>query len=50
VLDVKVDSSSLPAFDDFVRGEVAKWRFTPPTRQGLPVKAQARLPIPIQIQ
>lgn len=50
VLDVKVESSNLPAFDDFVRNEVARWRFTPPTRQGAPVKAQARLPIPIQIQ
>ena len=32
VLDVKVEDSNLPAFDDFVRREVAKWRFTPPTR------------------
>lgn len=50
VLDVKVESSSLPAFDDFVQREVGRWRFTPPTRQGMPVKAQARLPIPIDIQ
>ena len=49
VLDVQVDSSNLPAFDDFVRGEVKRWKFTPPTVQGRPVKAKARLPIPIRI-
>ncbi len=50
VLDVQLDSSNLPAFDDFVLGEVAKWRFTPPTKQGNPVKAKARLPIPINVR
>jgi TonB family protein len=50
VLDVRVDSSDLPAFDDFVANAVAGWRFTPPTQQGRPVKAQAKLPIPIQIK
>ena len=50
VLDVQLDSSTLPDFDDFVLGEVARWRFTPPTRQGNPVKAKARLPIPINIR
>jgi protein TonB len=50
VLDVRVDSSNLPAFDSFVSREVAKWPFTPPTQQGRPVKAQARLPIPINIR
>jgi len=50
VLDVRIDSSNLPAFDLFVRKEVAKWTFTPPTQQGRAVKAQARLPIPIHIR
>ncbi len=49
VMDVEVASSTLPAFDDFVSGEVKRWKFTPPTQQGRPVNAQARLPIPIQI-
>ncbi len=49
VMDVEVASSTLPAFDDFVSGEVRRWKFTPPTQQGRPVNAQARLPIPIQI-
>jgi protein TonB len=50
VLDVQVDSSTLPAFDDVVASAVSDWRFTPPTQQGRPVKAQARLPIPIHIK
>jgi protein TonB len=49
VTTAEVDSSSLPEFDDFVAGEVRGWRFTPPTKGGEPVKAQARLPIPINI-
>lgn len=49
VMDVEVASSTLPAFDDFVSGEVKRWKFTPPTQQGRPVNAEARLPIPIQI-
>jgi len=49
VLEVEVDSSNLPDFDSFVLGEVKRWKFTPPTQQGRPVKAKARLPIPIQI-
>ena len=49
VLDVEIDSSNLPAFDAFVLGEVKRWRFTPPTQNGQPVKAKARLPIPIRI-
>ena len=44
-----VDIVSLPEFDDFVRAEVESWRFTAPTQQGRPVRAQARLPIPIRI-
>ncbi len=49
VLSAEVDSSDLPEFDDFVAGEVRRWKFTPPTVQGKPVRAQARLPIPIRI-
>jgi protein TonB len=49
VTSAQVDSSNLPEFDDFVAGEVRDWRFTPPTKGGEPVKAQARLPIPIHI-
>ena len=50
VMELEIDSSNLPAFDDFVRSEVSRWRFTPPTQQGRPVKAKARLPIPINIK
>jgi protein TonB len=49
VIDVKIDSSNLPAFDSFVKSEIEDWRFTPPTQLGRPVKAEARLPIPIRI-
>jgi protein TonB len=49
VLDVQLESSTLPAFDDFVLKEVETWRFTPPTQQGRAVKAKARLPIPINV-
>jgi TonB family protein len=49
VLDAQIDSSDLPEFDDFVLSEVKSWRFTPPTRRGHPVRAEARLPIPIEI-
>jgi protein TonB len=49
VLDLEIDSSSLPKFDSFVLGEVKRWKFTPPTQNGRPVKAKARLPIPITI-
>ncbi len=49
VLEVAIDDSNLPAFDDFVLSEVRRWRFTPPTRRGVPVRAKARLPIPIRI-
>jgi membrane peptidoglycan carboxypeptidase len=49
VLDVRVDSSDLPEFDDFVAREVRSWRFTTPTLDGRPVNARARLPIAIQI-
>ncbi|MEM7410268.1 MAG: energy transducer TonB [Myxococcota bacterium] len=50
VLDAKVDSSTLPKFDAVVLSQVKKWKFTPPTKNGQPVKAQARLPIPINIR
>jgi len=49
VIDVQLDSSNLPAFNGFVLGEVEGWHFTPPTKGGQPVKAKARLPIPINI-
>jgi protein TonB len=49
VLEVRVDSSTLPEFEEFVVGEVRRWRFTPPTQEGRPVNALARLPIPIQV-
>jgi TonB family protein len=50
VLDVEVDASNLSRFDEFVANEVRGWRFTPVTRDGLPVAAQARFPISISIQ
>jgi protein TonB len=49
VLESSVESSSLPEFEKIVASQVAKWRFTPPTRQGEPVRAQARFPVPIKI-
>jgi protein TonB len=50
VMEVALGSSNLPEFDDFVVSEVEGWRFTPPTKQGRPVRAKARLPIPIKIR
>lgn len=49
VLEANVESSTLPDFDKVVASAVEKWRFTPPTRKGQPVRAQARFPVPIQI-
>lgn len=49
VVDVHVDSSDLPEFEDVVSEAVRGWRFTPPTRGGRPVRARARLPIPIRV-
>jgi len=49
VTDVQVESSDVPDFNDFIESEVRRWRFTPPTKQGRPVKTQARFPIPIKI-
>jgi TonB family protein len=50
VVDVQVDSSDLPDFDEFVSSAVRSWRFTPPTQRGQPVAARARLPIPIHVE
>ena len=50
VLDASVDSSTLPDFSDVVLRQVKRWSFTPPTQGGQPVKAKARLPIPINIR
>jgi protein TonB len=50
VIAVSIESSDLPAFDRVVLSQVQSWRFTPPTRDGQPVNAQARLPMPIRIQ
>jgi protein TonB len=49
VLDAEIHSSNLPRFNDFVLKEVRDWKFTPPTQNGEPVNATARLPIPIRI-
>ncbi len=49
VLDVQIETSDLPRFNDIVLRQIRNWRFTPPTQQGTPVRAQARLPIPIRI-
>lgn len=49
VLNVELDRSDLPEFEQVVLAQVAEWRFTPPTKEGRPVKAQAKLPIPIRI-
>jgi len=49
VLDAEIFSSNLPRFNDFVVKEVRGWKFTPPTQNGQPVNAVARLPIPIRI-
>lgn len=50
VMEVEIGSSNLPDFDDFILGQVRRWKFTPPTQKGRPVQAQARLPIPITIR
>ena len=49
VLETEIESSNLPAFENIVAKLVRKWRFTPPTQNGTPVRAQARFPIPIRI-
>jgi len=49
VLEARVDSSDLPALEDAVLRQVRGWAFTPPRRDGSPVRATARLPIAIDI-
>lgn len=51
VLEAAVESSNLPEYDPFVLDAIQSRRctFTPPTKDGQPVRAQARLPIPIRI-
>ena len=49
VLEASVESSNLPDFEQIVQAQVSKWKFTPPTKDGTPVRAQARFPIPIKI-
>ena len=49
VLEAQVESSNLPDFEEVVAAQVSRWSFSPPTRNGQPVRAQARLPIPIRI-
>lgn len=49
VLETEVESSNLPEFESIVASEVGKWRFSPPTKDGTPVRAQARFPVPIRI-
>jgi protein TonB len=49
VIALRVDSSNLPAFEKFVSQQVRGWKFTPPTREGRPVEARARLPISITL-
>jgi peptidoglycan glycosyltransferase len=50
VVALQVDSSNLPAFENFVSQQVRSWRFTPPTRGGQPVDARAKLPISITLK
>jgi len=49
VIESTVESSDLPEFEEIVASQVARWSFSPPTQNGKPVRAQARLPIPIRI-
>jgi len=49
VTSVRVDASDLPEFEETVLAQVRGWRFTPPTEGGRPVRARARLPIPIRV-
>lgn len=50
VEQVSLESSTLPEpFDAFVLETVEGWRFTPPRRAGQPVRAEARLAIPVRV-
>jgi outer membrane biosynthesis protein TonB len=50
VVALSVDSSNLPAFEKIVSKQVRSWKFTPPTRDGRPVEARAKLPISITLE
>lgn len=50
VTHVEVAASDLPAFEEFVLETVRGWRFSPPTRDGVPFAGRARLPIPIHVR
>jgi protein TonB len=50
VIEVRIEQSDLPRFDQVVLAQVESWRFTPPTQDGRPVRARARLPMPIRIR
>ncbi len=47
VLDARVEESQLPELEELLLDQVREWRFTPPTQNGRPVRARARLPIRI---
>jgi hypothetical protein len=51
VVEALVESSNLPEHDPFILSafQSRKCHFTAPTKDGQPVRAQARLPIPIRI-
>jgi TonB family protein len=49
VVDVAVDRSNVPHLEAFVARQVKRWKFTPPTRRGVPVETSAKLPISIDI-
>jgi TonB family protein len=49
VVDVAVERSNLPHLEAFVEKRVKTWRFTPPTRHGVPVETSAKLPISIDL-
>jgi TonB family protein len=49
VVDVAVDQSNLPQLEAFVTKRVKTWRFTPPTRHGVPVETSAKLPLSIDL-
>jgi len=49
VVELRVASSDLPDFESCISEQVRGWKFTPPTRGGLPVEARTRLPIAITL-
>jgi len=50
VTKAEIAESNLPKFDPYVLKEIRSRKFSAPTFQGKPVKASARLPIPINIK